>query len=321
VDLRVEAESTRDVCNCRKEGPITMRPLQIAVPTLFLVLLAHAPAQAAFNLGLAANYVILTDPRVHNVQFTSDSFITGNVGVSETNPTTSPKVNGGNITGNLDFAGPINVNNATVSGTTSANVGNVTTAYNTLTSLSSTLGAESGTSLTLTNTGTQIINASSGTLDGSGNRVFTVSAADDFNVTKLLTINGSASDYVVINIVDGAKAVFHAGISLTGGITSDHVLYNILGSTGGEVKGGSGINGDKVYGTILAVDRKFNMDNTSIVGRVFGGGDNDFQLVSNFRIVQPAVESDVPEPASFILWSVLALTGAVAGRRRQRQAV
>jgi hypothetical protein len=98
-----------------------------------------------------------------------------------------------------------------------------------------------------------------------------------------LTINGDGSHPVVINIPAGQAALFHAPIVLTGGITDDQVLFNVLGSTGGEIKGGAGINGQAVHGIIVGIDRKFNMDNMVTEGHLYGGGTSDFQLVSNIR--------------------------------------
>ena len=56
----------------------------------------------------------------------------------------------------------------------------VTTALNTVNALSTTFAGETGSALTIVGGG-QVVNAIQGTLDGSGNRVFTV-ASNDFNV-------------------------------------------------------------------------------------------------------------------------------------------
>src|SRR5262249_24818310 len=147
----------------------------------------------------------------------------------------SPSVQwAGTLTGNIDFAGLTNITNTNgISGTVNANVAAVNSAFNTMAMLSASLGAEAGASLTLSGS-PQTVNASAGTLDANGNRVFTASSG--FVVSAPLTINGAASDFVVINIPSGQTAQFSAAIDLTGGITDDHVLYNVLG-TGNQIAG------------------------------------------------------------------------------------
>jgi len=59
------------------------------------------------------------------------------------------KFTSGTINGRVDFAGPINYSGNTPSGGYFGNVAAVTSAWNTMTSLASTLGAESGTAINL----------------------------------------------------------------------------------------------------------------------------------------------------------------------------
>jgi uncharacterized repeat protein (TIGR01451 family) len=239
----------------------------------------------AFSLGLAANYGVLTNPSISKVALTSDTFITGNIGIANSGGAnqSSPQLSGAGatVTGNVDFAGITNITNTTVTGMTNQNVADVNTAFNTMSTLSASLGAKTGTTLTLTGSA-QTINASSGTLDANGNRVFTASSG--FVVNAPLTINGGPNDYVVINIPAGQTAKFSNSITLTGGITDDHVLYNVLG-TGNEIGGAA--NQATVHGIILGINRKFNMDAVKVVGRVIGGDSANFQLVSNFFLTQP----------------------------------
>ena len=142
-----------------------------------------------------------------------------------------------------------------------------------------------GTPLTLSGSG-QIIQASAGvpyTFGGVTDNVFT--ATKGFNVGSTLTINGTASQYVVINIPVGQSAKFGAAVVLTGGITDDHVLYNLVPGNTTEVHGGAGINNPlAVHGIIVGIDATFNMDNLVTEGHIYGGGNNqNFQLVSGNR--------------------------------------
>jgi choice-of-anchor A domain-containing protein len=179
--------------------------------------------------------------------------------------------------------------------------------------LSSTLGAESGTALTISGGG-QTINASDGTVDGSGNEVFTV-AANSFNLQNGITINGTASQYVVINIDNGtANEKINGAVNLTGGITSDHVLFNFVG-TGGELGGSA--NKAVANGIFLAPNMKVNIDSVTIDGRLIGGGsstsNNDFKIVSNAYVVQP----NVPVPSTLVMLSIMSgMVGMVWSYRR-----
>ena len=62
-----------------------------------------------------------------------------------------------------------------------------------------------------------------------------------------LTINGTASDYVVIDIT-GTNNALDGALTLTGGLIPDHVLINFIGS-GGNVQGAA--NGATLSGTFL----------------------------------------------------------------------
>jgi hypothetical protein len=164
--------------------------------------------------------------------------------------------------------------------------------------------------------GGQVVNASSGTLDGSGNNVFTVASNGFNNNNSGFTINGTANQFVVINVNSGSSNESLGGpISLTGGITSDHVLFNFTGT--GHL--GASAGGATVNGVFLAPGMLINLDNVTIDGRLFGGQNNaDFQTVSGFHLFAPA---PVPEPASLILTlSGLATLGLAGTWRRLRRA-
>jgi hypothetical protein len=68
--------------------------------------------------------------------------------------------------------------------------------------------------------------ASAGTLDANGNRVFNLT---QFNLVNgaTLDIQGGASDFVVLNYGISGDFKPNGTIELTGGITEDHVLFNI----------------------------------------------------------------------------------------------
>ena len=291
-------------------------PLRAAlVVALTLCAIPPTETQAVFLIGSAANYGVLVEPSLHNFQMASDSGITGNVGIGS--PINALQLASGKITGYLDFSGaqPSGGPNfgGTVTGTVSSNVAAVTSALNTMNSLNTTLGAESGTTLVISGAG-QTINASSGTLDGGGNDVFTV-ASNKFNLSGGITISGTASQYVVINIGNGnANEAINGEVNLSGGITSDHVLFNFVG-TGGQL--GAAANKAVANGIFLAPYMKINIDAVTIDGRLIGGGgtssNNDFQIVSNAYVVAPAV----PEPSGIAL-AAIGFLGLLAWRRCRR---
>jgi hypothetical protein len=136
-----------------------------------------------------------------------------------------------------------------------------------------------------------------------------------------LTINGAATDSVVINVTGNNNVQLKNLLNLTGGITSDNVFINILG-VGQQIGGNT--NKGVVNGVIVGLNDKFNIDNTTIDGRIIGGSNQDFQLVSNFLLnappsPPPQVNPGVPEPST---WAMLLLgfagIGFMAYRRRNK---
>ena len=162
----------------------------------------------------------------------------------------------------------------------------VETAITAAKNLSSTYGAESGSGTPVTINGTTTINASAGFLDPSGAHLFTASSFSIGN-GHTVTIYGTASDFVVIDITGNSGNKLDGALTLTGGITPDQVLINFIGS-GGNVQGAA--NGATLEGTFLIPDEGVQLNSLTIDGHLFGGeaGDN-FQLVSNSFVAQPSL--------------------------------
>jgi hypothetical protein len=281
----------------------------IGLALLVIATLLAPQARAGFDLGVAANYGVLVEPGAHNYNL-NNSTIFGNVGIgngvnavmiaSNGFVQPAPLVPG---SGRMLLAGgtpPGGISNpGNVSGGVFLNQSGVTDALNVVNALTSALAGEAGTALTISGAG-QTILASSGTLDASGNRVFTVAANGFNNNSQGFTVVGSASDFVVFNINNGTSNESLGGpISLSGGITPDHVLFNFTGTSGNLSSGST--NGATVNGVFLAQNMLINLDNVNIVGFLFGGRTGtDFSTVSGFSLMM------VPEPASVLL---LALGG------------
>ena len=287
---------------------------------LLLSLVASVPtAKAGFSLGDAAQFAVLSQFANNQLNFNNGT-ITGDVGLGSPRQFT---ISNGSVVGNIRFSGAGNTTGltpdpdpgsnpgpfavsggGTVSGGVAVNDPFVTSALNYVNiSLSQTLGGEAGTALTLTSS--QTINASSGILDGGGNRVFTTTSVN-LNNASILTINGSASDYVVVNVTDNNPA-FNGSIVLTGGIISDHVLFNMFGGNYTTHTGGPTLtispNGQTTTGTFLDPNGSMQFNHGQLNGRFFGGDVANQQIVSGASITAPP---NIPEP------SCLGLAGLAA---------
>jgi hypothetical protein len=305
--------------------------LALAVPVVLamgFLTVGGSTCRAGFILGSAGNYGILVEPGAGSFQL-NNSTINGTVGIGANiggaggNPAKIQIASNGFIkdaiasqptTGQLLIVDNINVgsisNTANVQGGVFANQSQVTTAINTVNSLNTTLGGELGTALTISGGG-QVVNVASGTLDGSGNRVFTIASNGFNNNNQGFTVNGNATDFAVFNINNGTSNEALGGpISLGGGITPNHVLFNFVG-TSGNLQASAG--GASINGTFLVPNMKINLDNMTLTGHLYGGqSGQDFQVVSGFNLNATIV----PEPSALVLAS-LGLCAAFVARRRR----
>ena len=301
-----------------------MPQLRIAGP-LYLTLLLSAlvlpqAAQAGFTIGPdASNYGVLFEGGGNNTLQITNVTVNGNIGVGNTgklNDSGPATINGGIYFSAANTAQFANSNGSNVlTGGVSYSVSQVTTALNTVNSLNTTLGAESGTGVLIA--GTMAINASSGTLH-NGDRVFSVTS---FNTTNgdVLTINGDgAGDNVVLNFTGSVN--FNNQVVLNG-ISADHVLFNFVG--GSALSGGptlqindnaSSSSSNSVSGIFLDPNGSISVTNSRVFGRVFGGDSHDFQFVSGDTLTAPM--SSVPEPSHTAVVLGLMLAIAVVVRRR-----
>ena len=283
-------------------------------------------AHADIDLGTAANYAVLVEPGAENVSLNNSTYY-GTVGIGPgiLNAVTlgitgfikeiSP---GDPTTGQLQFADPGEFvdNPGNIQGGVVRNQPQVTTAINTVNALSATVAAETGTSLTIVGGG-QVVNASQGTLDGSGNRIFTVAGNDFNNNATGFTVRGASTDFVVININNGTRNEDLGGpILLSGGITPDHVLFNFTGPGGLLGLGGNVGGPTQDNGIFLAPNMAININNVlnniTIEGRLFGG-----QAGADFDSSVTLIQAGVPEPSTTALAFVMALAGLGYARFRR----
>jgi choice-of-anchor A domain-containing protein len=206
----------------------------------------------------------------------------------------------GIITGRLDFApGQTNQfsnNNGSNVGPPSVNtsVAAVASAISTVTSLSSALGALTGTPIVIN--GTQTINESAGmlhTVNGVTYSVFTVTSYGE-NDGKILTINGDESgNPVVFNFPNGN---FNLGgdVALTGnGLNDDKVIWNFTSSNQNIQlnNNASSFPSMAFHGIILAPNDGIHLVNANLSGRIFGGDNQDMQLVSGLSLHAPIINT------------------------------
>lgn len=298
---------------------------------LGLALAVVAPAAHAglsgFDLGDADNYGVLFQGgggnalNINNGPGIAGLAENGAIGIGGTGSLqlSGPLV----LNANIDFAGAVVDNapytgNITVNGVISGGHANVQADLNYLNNLSLTLGAEAGTSVAINigNGANQTINASAGAIDASGNRVFNVTSLSTVNGSTL-TINGDGTHKVVLNFANAAS--FNGVIVLTGGLTSDDVLFNVYGGTSATLSGGPTLsinsNGGVLNGTFLDPFGEVSIVHSVLDGRLFGGDSHNEQIVSGALINAPATSPAAPDGGSTLLLMGLGLATLAAARR------
>jgi hypothetical protein len=303
----------------------------VLTAAMFLLCFSCSVTKADFLPSGAGQFAVLGQFSNNQTNFNNGT-ITGNVGIGSPRSFT---ISNASVVGNIRFSGASNTSGltpdpdpgsnpgpftvsggGTVSGGVVANDSGVTSALNAMNSLSQTLGGDAGTALTLTSS--QTINASSGTLNPDGNRVFATSSVN-LNNASVLTINGSASDFVLINVTDNNPA-FNGSIVLTGGITTDHMLFNMFGGNYTTHTGGPTLtistNGQTTTGIFLDPNGGMQINHSVLNGRFFGGDVVNQQIVSGADINAPP---NVPEPATIVALLGMGVAACVLNFPRRRK--
>ena len=281
---------------------------------------------AAFMLGGGEDYAILFQGTGGNTLQITNVTINGNVGVADSGQATDSGPS--TINGRIDFSaadtGQFSNNNGSnvITGGVHYNVATVQSAMNYVNSLSQMLLGDAGTAVAISN-GT-ILNASSGTtyvVNGQTVHVFdATSFANGGNQT--LTINGSATDLVAINLDGLGNIQVHGGILFTGGITADNVVFNLGGGNYTTHTGAGSLDINNNGGTAglaqgIFLDPNGAMDatNADIFGRMFGGDAHDFQYVSGSTITMPP-GGQVPDPGATVLLMGLGLAFLAGAKKK-----
>jgi hypothetical protein len=290
-------------------------------------------AQATpFTLGAFDTYGLLINDGVHNADINTAP-VDANIGIGNTTGTVN--LHNEVVNGKVDVSGsaaahvsngaitgtqPVSLGGAPSAASINSNVAGVAAAITAANNLATLYGGEAGSGQSISVNNANIsINAANGFLDASGARVFTTNG---FGLNhNTFTINGSASDYVVIDITGNSNIALDGAITLAGGITADQVLINYIGT--GHVQGAA--NGATLDGTFLFANASaITLSSETIDGHVFGGASgSDFNFVLNSFIDQPSLlTTSVPEPST---WAMMLLgfagIGFVAYRRKSKPAL
>jgi uncharacterized repeat protein (TIGR01451 family) len=244
-------------------------------------------------LGILGQYAVLFDSASGNQLSIANDTVSGNIGVY--GPGSVQFSGPGTITGRLDFSaantGQYHNTNGQNVGPTSVNYGvsTVTTARNLEISLSTGLGALSGTNLAIGN-GNQTVNESAGTLqtyNGVNFRVFNVTSYGMTANNNLTIVGDGSGNPVLFNVAYASNSNINGGVVLTGtGLSNDLVMWNFT-SSGKNIQ--MAANGGTFVGVMLLPNDTFTGSSVNIQGRIFGGAGGNMQIVSGTNVNAPPV--------------------------------
>ena len=254
------------------------------------VLLTAAVVSASADLGPAGNYAILGFNGA-NVTINLSSgplMVNGNVGVGNNS---TLNFSSGTVDGNVDLAASATLNKS--GGTTFIN-GNtnqpvdfspINTAVNNEVSLLNSLAPTQTFSLGIQNPTTITGNGGQNVISVGGNNGIHLSGG-------ALTLSGGPSDTFVFQITSGNFALSgDTNIVLSGGVTPNHVFWDIEGS-GGQVQTSGNSN---TAGIFLAPNEAIQIN----------GGTHNSEFISGVNLSfqsNPVVNQVVPEPNSSLLF-------------------
>ncbi len=152
--------------------------------------------------------------------------------------------------------------------------------------------------------------------DITGNKTIS-GTSGDYNVFELervdlsdhhvVTLEGDGSTWFVFNVTDEFLMSGTPEIELSGGVTADHVLWNVTGTNDTKLSGDS-----LVYGTVLAPSSYVKLNGGEVFGSVIG----DWIKVDSDGEVHYNEWEPIPEPGTWALMlSSLGLLGWLKRRR------
>jgi hypothetical protein len=131
-------------------------------------------------------------------------------------------------------------------------------------------------------------NIKNGTIQGNGG-LNVINVANIKNVP--LTLSGTASDIFIINVSGGIQT--NQPMTLLGGVSPSHVLFNLTGNSGNILQAS---NGSVLYGTYLATNGgDFNFSQLNLTGAVINiGGNVQFVGQSQIQASAPFAPFQLP---------------------------
>ncbi|HUI06078.1 MAG TPA: collagen-binding domain-containing protein [Verrucomicrobiae bacterium] len=162
---------------------------------------------------------------------------------------------------------------------------------------------------------------------GTINNKTTITASGGYAIANIGTISllGNGGHYLILS--GGPDDIFVLNVSnsvsflqttwqpvvLSGGVTPDHVLFNLLNTAAGATA--LFVTNDvTLVGTFIAPDASMTLGSVNLNGGVFAGGDN-------LNLIGSTITADVfmlPEPSSFALVGFSCLIGFGLWPRRRR---
>jgi hypothetical protein len=268
------------------------------------VLLAAAVISASADLGPAGNYAVLGFNGA-NVTIDLSSgplMVNGNVGVGNSS---TLNFSSGTVNGNVDLAATATLNKSGgttfINGSTNKPVdfSSINTAVNNEVSLLNGLAPTQTFSLGIQNPTTITGNGGQNVISVGGNNGIHLSGG-------ALTLSGGPSDTFVFQITSGNFALSgDTNIVLSGGVTPNHVFWDIEG-TGGQVQTSGNSN---TTGIFLAPGEPIQIN----------GGTHNSEFISGVNLSfqsNPVVNQVVPEASSSVLFMTFGAALLGVARRK-----
>lgn len=285
-------------------------PLAASVPAMCVSLPASAGVPAELDLGNAAGYTIVSLGSGDTFKINSGP-IAGNVLVGNGVKVDTSGGNSGRINGTISYDGTVQTSafsglqNAPSAGQFTAVDGSFIAGA--LSSAKAVSAYADG--LIATQTFGDIKNGATQITGNGGLNVIDVKSFQN----AVLTLNGSANDYFVINVAGDFST--NKAMVLTGGVTANRVLFNLLGSKGNifQTSGGNAL-----FGTFLATNGgDFQFSNLNLTGSLINTAGN-MKFVSGSTMVGATLVSAVPEPSTYALMLAGLCAVIYVSRRRGR---
>ena len=288
----------------------------VGVVAAGLGLSASGTASAEFDLGVAADYVVLqyNGTGSGQTQFSisgGDTIINGSLGLAD-NTKGNFAFSAGNVSGPL-FMSLVN--------TSVNNTGGITVnkdASSTADLQQAVTDAQNASLTAVGLTATQTV-----LTPVTGARIFTgiggvnvVNLTQGINLSGIISIQGTSSDTFIFNVFNSMSAGNGGDVILSGGITPSQILWNYRGNSNVSL---SGNLSDIWQGTVLAPNAQIAASGRTFAGALIADDNISITGIPLFNYAGFAPVPAVPEPPGRVMWGSAALFGLIiAGWHRRR---